>query len=266
LAGEARGADRLHAHFAGEAAEWARAAAMLAGVPFSVTVHAVDLFKPRPGLAEVLHDARPAVTVSRYSAAILKERYRIDAPVVRCGVDPDRYPPARPGDPGALRVIAVGRGVPKKGFDLLAAAIAGVDADLHLVSDAAIAGPRIHAGLLPPSAVPRALASAHVFALPCRRAPDGDQDNVPVAMIEAMAAGLPVLTTHVGGIPEVVDEEVGWVVPPDDVSALRRAILAIAGDPAERARRGAAARRRVVERGLTVDAQVDGLLAAWAAA
>jgi colanic acid/amylovoran biosynthesis glycosyltransferase len=267
LGGVARGFDRIHVHFAGEAAEWAQIAAAVAGVPFSVTVHAADLWKPRAALAEVLQAADRVITVAEHNRAALRERYRVDATVVRCGVDPRRYPPASPASPGPMRVVSVARWIPKKGLDRLCEAVdaLGAPVALRLVADAParVASSRVTIGALPSGSVPEALASAHLFALPCRVADDGDRDGVPVAMMEAMAAGLPVLTTAIAGIPELVDDEVGWIVPPDDAAALRAALEAAAADPEGRARRGDAGRRRIAERGFTVDAQVDGLLAAW---
>jgi glycosyltransferase involved in cell wall biosynthesis len=116
---------------------------------------------------------------------------------------------------------------------------------------------------VPPSRIAQVLGEADLFALPCRVAEDGDRDGIPLAIMEAMAAGLPVLTTGVSGIPELVDAAVGWVVPPDDHLALVAALRDAAAQPEERRRRGARGRRRLVERGFTVRAQVDGLLRAW---
>jgi glycosyltransferase involved in cell wall biosynthesis len=268
LADHARevGACRLHAHFAGEAAEWARVAASVAGLPYGVTVHGVDLFRPRPALPEVLRDADPVITVSEHHRQHLADCYGIAAKVVRCGVHPKQYPAADPGGSGRLRVISVARNVPKKGLDLLVDAVRGLPGvELRLISDAPRSweGRRIRVGPLPPGAVPQALAKAHLFALPCRVAADGDRDGIPVALMEAMAAGLPVLSTAVAGIPELVDDAVGWMVPPDDPVALRAMLAEIAAHPDERVRRGGEARERVTARGHTVERQVDGLLAAW---
>jgi glycosyltransferase involved in cell wall biosynthesis len=157
--------------------------------------------------------------------------------------------------------------VPKKGFDLLVDAMRGrPGARLRLVSDPppGAVGPDVEVGALPPSAIPGALRQAHLFALPCRVAPDGDRDGIPVVLMEAMAAGLPVIAGDVGGVRELVDDEVGWLIPPGDRAALDAALTEALADPAARARKGAAGRARVVARGFTVDQQVDGLLAAWA--
>jgi glycosyltransferase involved in cell wall biosynthesis len=74
-------------------------------------------------------------------------------------------------------------------------------------------------------------------------------EGMPLVVLEAMAAGLPVVASRVAGIPEVVvDGETGWLVPPEEPAALAAALAALLADPAEAARRGAAGRRRVEER------------------
>lgn len=258
------GVRRVHVHFAGEAAETGLVIARALGVPFSVTTHAVDLFRPRPSLPRVLREARPVLTVAEHHRRHLADRWGVEATVVRMGVDPLRFAPADPTPGARLRVVCVARYAPKKGVDALVRAV-GADPhlELRLVCDAPHLGsPRVRVGALPPSRVPAALREAHVFALPCVVAPDGDRDGVPVALLEAMACGLPVITSAVAGIPEIVDDTVGWLLPPGDEAALREALRA-ARDPAERARRGRAARERILHRRLTVEAQVDALLAAW---
>jgi colanic acid/amylovoran biosynthesis glycosyltransferase len=259
-----REGERLHAHFAGEAAEWALAAGMARGNPFGVTVHAVDLFCPRPSLPEVLRRAAVVLTISEHNAGVIRERYGVEASVVRCGIDPASWGPSQPAEPGP--VVAVGRWVPKKGFDLLVEAVRRVPgARLQLIGDAPpeAAGQGVEVlGPLSAEAIAAALRGACLFALPCREDEAGNRDGIPVAMMEAMASGLPVLTTTLPGLGELVDDACGWRVPPEDVPALARALEEALADPEGRARRGAAARERVLA-GFTLDAQVEGLLAAW---
>ncbi len=233
---------RVHVHFAGEAAEWAMAACARVNVPFAVTVHAVDLFKPRPRLETVLRAAKEVVTISSYNQRLLRDRYRVEARVQRCVVAPAAMTTREPG-----RALFVGRNVPKKGLDtLLNAAMVVKGLQLVIVSD--IADPKRPGvevlGLLPHAEVLAQIGRASMFVLPCRTAPDGDMDGIPVVILEAMAAGVPVITTAISGIPEVVDDTVGWLVPPDDVEALRAAIWEAITNPEEARRRGEAGRLR----------------------
>lgn len=265
LVAHAAGFDRIHTHFAGEAAEFAHALYLDLGLPYSVTSHAADLFKPRPATARLLQAADAVLTVTEYNARLIEREFGVRARVVRSGIDPDEWPP-RPLPDGPLRAIAVARNVPKKGLDTLLDAWAALDAPLArltLVSD--VSGPvpdgvRV-LGLRPRAEVQAELAAANLFVLPCRRAPDGDMDGLPLALIEALASGRPVITTPISGIPELVDESVGWLVPPDDPQALVEALRA--ADSAERARRGARGPARIRELGCTLDVQARSVIAAW---
>jgi glycosyltransferase involved in cell wall biosynthesis len=252
----------VHAHFAGEAGEWAHLIARSIDAPYSVTVHAVDLFKPRPSLGEVLRGASPTVTISRFNQAWIRRNHAVEAHVVPCGIRVGDYTAADAGGEGPLRVVSIGRPVAKKGLDTLIAAVREArGVELHLIGSTPPDHPRVRGGLLRAEEVPAALAAAHVFCLPCRVAPDGDRDGIPVAMMEAMASALPIITTQVSGIPELVDESVGWFVAPDDVAALTAVLEHVARSPDARARRGSAGRQRIARR--SVGAQVDRLLAAW---
>lgn len=261
----------VHVHFAGEAAEWAHALSLDRGLPYTVTTHAVDLFRPRPSLPVVLAGAQAVLAVAEYHAQHLADRLGIRAQVqvVRCGPDLDAAGAPSPLPDSPLRALFVGRNVPKKGLPVLLAAWqqAGLpsDARLRLICEGEEALPAgvERLGAQPPSAVARALAWANLVVLPCRRAPDGDQDGVPVVLMEALAAGRPVLTTPVAGIPELVDASVGWLVPPDDAPALATALAQIAADPAARAQRGGAGPGRLRARGFALEAQAEGVRRAW---
>ncbi len=244
-----RQAEHVHVHFAGEAAEWAHAACARVGRRYSVTVHAVDLFKPRPALPRVLADASAVVAFTRYNSDLMLERYGIQAVRLRFGLDLDRLATACPE--ASRRIVSVGRNVPKKGLDLVLALAErlGAEAEVVVVSDLPASPHARVLGLRPHPEVLALYATAGCFVLPCRRAPDGDMDGLPVALVEAMAAGLPVITTATSGIPELVDESVGWLVPPDDLGALEAAVREALADPEARRQRGAAARNRVWAQG-----------------
>jgi colanic acid/amylovoran biosynthesis glycosyltransferase len=263
---ERLGIVHVHAHFGGEAAEWAHALWLDLGLPYTVTVHAVDLFKPRPALAEVLGAAQKVLTVATSHRPLLAT-FGIEPTLVRCGVDLDRHT-AGPPPQGPLRALFAGRDVPKKGLDTLLDAWEGLDlpdARLTLVTDRGGNLPAgvTSAGLLPPKELRARFAQCNAFVLPCRLAADGDRDGVPVVLMEALATGRAVITTPVSGIPELVDEQVGWLVPPDRADLLREALQEAHHDVAMRARRGAAGPDRLRTRGFLLADQIAGVLAAW---
>lgn len=259
--------DRVHVHFAGEAAEWACVMAEVARTPCSVTIHAVDLYKPRPSLGALLPRFDVVVTVSEANAGEILDRFGVRAHVIRCGVHPERWDVVRTSNAnGSLSVMSVGRWTEKKGFDVLLEAVKRTPDPIHLrlISEdpGSHSDVRVVTGSVPHQQLPEVLSEADVFVLACRVAKDGDRDGIPVALMEAMASGLPVITSRLPGLTELVDETVGWLVEPDDVSGLMRALDA-ARDAAKRERRGRAGKLRIVGGGWTVARQIDELVAAW---
>jgi glycosyltransferase involved in cell wall biosynthesis len=117
------------------------------------------------------------------------------------------------------------------------AAVRARIADLGLSDRVRLAGPMDQAGLH------REYRRASVFCLPCRVLDDGDRDGIPNVLVEAMACGVPVVTTGISGIPELVrDGENGLLVPPDDAAALAASVERVARDAALADRLGRRAR------------------------
>ena len=252
----ARGVTVLHAHFAWSSAARAHALSALTGWPWSVTVHAHDVFGGPVRLAEKLAAADAVVTVCDYNARHLRDAWGVhDVDLVVCGVE---VPPEAPAPPPEVDVLAVGRLVEKKGFDLLVRAAARLPAGtrVRVVGEgperarlealvAETGAPVELVGAQPHEQVLAAVPSARVLCLPARIAADGDRDSMPLVVKEAMARGVPVVVSDTAGLPEAVDDEVGWVVPSEDVDALVAALRAALDDPEEARRRGRAGRARV---------------------
>jgi colanic acid/amylovoran biosynthesis glycosyltransferase len=267
--------DVLHAHFAWRGAAAAMALAPLVRRPWSLTVHASDIVNDRRNLDAKLAAADRLVTVCDYNRTFLRDELGLsrDVDLVVCGVQL----PAELALAAEVDVVAVGRLVEKKGFDLLLAALAEprlrpllrtvvvvgdgpLDEKLRKQSaDLGLADVVRFAGAQPHDEALATIAKARVLCLPARIARNGDRDSMPVVVKEAMAAGVPVVATDVVGIPEMVDDTVGRLVPAEDVAALAAALAEMLGLPADARRAlGAAARDRVAER-FTMPAQVAGL-------
>jgi glycosyltransferase involved in cell wall biosynthesis len=238
----------LHAHFAGMAARTAYWINQFFGIPFSFTAHANDIFVPRSfalGLDRLIETASAIITESDYAANYLRERFPRSATKIERvynGLDFSSFVPADFTAPMPL-IISVGRLVEKKGFsDLIAACRLLVDrgrkfrcliigdGPLRGDLDAQIAQQNLHehvtlAGVQSQNEIKRQLSRATVFALPCRMEAAGGADNLPTVIAEAMASGLPVVSTAIAGIPEMVQEDVtGELVSPNDPAAIASAL------------------------------------------
>lgn len=268
-----RGLAHLHAHFIDRPAAIAARAARLAGATFSISAHAKDIYLGDPAeIRRRLGEARFTVTCTAYNRDVLQRLAPPGAAVHLAyhGIDVARFaPPAAPLAAAAAppRILAVGRLREKKGFATLVAACAllrdrGIACECDIVGygeqraaleaaiDAAGLGSRVRLrGTMNHAQIIELYRTATVFAAPSEIAADGDRDGIPNVLLEAMACGLPVVSTPVSGIPEVVRDGVeGRLVPPADPRALADALGTLVGDAALRARLGAAARSTVVSR------------------
>ena len=253
------GLRNIHAHFAGMAARTAYWIKRFFGIPFSLTAHANDIFAPRDfaiSLAKLMEEAAAVVTVSDYAVGQLHDRFPASAQKIHRvynGVDLARFRPAT-SNASLPGIVSIGRLIEKKGFgDLISACellrsqgrnflcrIIGegpLEKSLRAQIEAAslenaveLTGPQTQGQIV------EHLAAATVFALPCSREAEGGMDNLPTVIMEAMAAALPVISTPLAGVPEMVVPGVnGELVPEHDPPALAAAIDGMLAEP-ERAR------------------------------
>ena len=265
----AKGITHLHAHFGSDATTVALLAARAIGGTFSFTAHARDIYHtyvtPEADAAmrrAKMREAAFVVTVSEFNARHLRGLCP-EARVLRIynGIDLAAFRPVDPARQRPGRLLAVGRLVPKKGFDILLNACAllrarGVRFDLSLVGDGPLAGAlrerigqlglerqvRLE-GAMPQQDLVRHMAAAQAAVLPCIVTESGDRDGLPTVLLEAMARALPVVTTTVSGGPEIVaDGATGRLCPPGDPVALADALAEVLGDPARARAMGLAGR------------------------
>jgi colanic acid/amylovoran biosynthesis glycosyltransferase len=276
-----RGVHHIHAHYATHPAAAAYVMSRVhvpeePDLPYSVTVHAPDIFVSHAGLLRKLAGAQFVRCISRFNAEFLRERFAF-APgllepgrfqVIPCGIDIARYAPRsfgrQPPKRGPALLLCVASHRPYKGIPVLIEAVrqlraAGIDVRCELIGEGrlraqlarriAAAGLRDHFKLVPPrneEEIARILMGADVFVLPSVVAPDGQMDGIPIVLMEALAARVPVVTTRLSGIPElVVDGETGILVEPGRPEALALGIQRVLDDYPAALERAARGRERV---------------------
>ena len=272
------GVTHLHSHFTA-GSNMAFAASYFTGIPFSWTAHASgDLFVKPMLLDAKLRHAAFVIPVCEYSRKYLDSltgyRYSEKLHRIYNGVNRDeptrltkslRYPPARIGT--AVKLVSVGSPVGVKGHCTLlqtcrilhdrgvknTCEIIGAeeqrDVVERLMSDAGLGDSFRISGFRPLEEVYSLLKEADIFVLLSEIHASGYRDGFPTVILEAMLLGLPVVSTYVSGIPEMVEHGVtGYLVPERDAAAAADAIYSLVVDEPKRKRFGAAGRARVHDR------------------
>jgi glycosyltransferase involved in cell wall biosynthesis len=263
------GIGHLHAHFAHSPASVAMFASRLSGLSFSFTAHAKDIYTQQPALlAEKMALARFVVTCTRYNLRYLAAlRHRLPPlHAIYHGIDVglfDSGPSMRSPQP-PYQILTVARLTAKKGLPTVLHALHRLheqglafrytligDGDereqiLDLIQRIGLAPVTRWMGTLPHEAVLAHYRAADLFVLGCQVAADGDRDGIPNVLLESMAMGVPVVTTRVSAIPELVsDGRTGLLVPPGDSERLAVAMERLLRDAALRRQIQTAARERV---------------------
>ena len=270
--------NHIHAHFAHGATTVAWMTAMMTDLPFSFTAHAKDIYleslNPAGLLARKMDAAQFVVTCTEANRSHLQTLSRTPVHCLYHGLTVDFTDLLRSQQPnthernGHIRALAVGRLVEKKGLDTFVEACGilrqrKVNFEAVIVGESGDAESKVRryidanglsehvqlAGAMPQTRLFAEYRRADVFCLPCRILENGDRDGIPNVMVEAMACGVPVITTNVSGIPEVISSgRNGLLVEPDNPTALADSLQRLYVDKALSARLSIAALETVRER------------------
>jgi glycosyltransferase involved in cell wall biosynthesis len=266
------GIRHVHCHFAHAPTTVGMYATKQIQGTFSFTGHANDLFVRRSLLKRKLQRAAFVSCISEYHRRLYSDISGLGLdrlPIIRCGIDfedvPSQASTRAHTTNQPLQILTVARLVPKKGIDLLlhsmhSLARAGIQTQLKiagegprrgelegLMRDLGLEGDVEFLGAVDHQAITTLLTKAHVFALPCRIDSDGDRDGIPVAAMEAMAAGLPVVIGDLPAIRELVTNNLdGILTEQGDVQSLTDALRSLAQDSTRRFSLGQEARQRVL--------------------
>ena len=268
----ASGVTHLHAHFAHSPTSVAMFTSHLTGLPFSFTAHAKDIYTSDPRqIREKIGLARFVVTCTEYNRKHLRELSNGYAtPIHRNyhGIDIKLFSdknetPKIPVQP--FQILTIARLTAKKGLPTIYKALrilcdqgvslhhthigGGEDREkiISLIKDLDLESVTQLLGTQPHQVVLEHYKNADLFVLGCEVAPNGDRDGIPNVLVESMAMGLPVVATHISGIPELVqDGKTGLLVPPGRPRQLAEAMLRLLTDGELRNRVIAAGKQHVV--------------------
>ena len=269
-----KGGEWLHAHFIHTPASVARYTSAIKGIAWTCSAHAKDIWtSPEWELAGKLASTRWTVTCTQTGFEHLchlaggKPRVHLSyhgLDLARFGHFEGEHSRRDGGDPAdPVRIVSVGRAVPKKGYDILLKALARLPKALnwrfeHIgdgevinalkaqADELGIADRLIWRGAMDQKDVLATYRASDIFALACRITPDGDRDGLPNVIVEACSQGLVCVSTTISGVPELLTDGVnGRLVPPEDPAALASVIEELIRNPAQRNALGAVAETRV---------------------
>lgn len=287
---QAEGIAHIHAHYATHPALFAWLIHRLTGIPYSITVHAHDIFVDTTMLATKLREAAFVVAISEFNRQHLSRLVGSwvlnKTHVIHSGVDPARYPRRTPlpAREERFEILSIGSLQPYKGHRYLIQACIllrgrGIPFRCRIIGEGEerpelqrlIEGVGLQnevelLGALPQDQVARLLPTADCYVQPSVITSNGKMEGIPVAIMEALACELPVVATALSGMPELVRPgQTGYLVPPADSQSLADALVNLYRDP-NAAANLARAGRELVLREFTLAGNVDRLATLFASA
>jgi len=274
--------EHIHAHFASMASCYAMFISRLSGKPFTFTVHGIhDLYiAPPADLKERSVFAKSVITISEYNKRYLMEKFSIPAEkiiVIHCGIDLNYFSP-RPSAQSPkpdYAILSVARLHPVKGLSTLINACAKLKDEKidfrcgiigegeergkleSMIESLGLNNTVLLPGSKPLEEIRELYKKAMVFALP------SSQETMGVATMEAMASGVPVISTNIYGIPELIDHEVnGFLITPGDDKRLAGYLKKILTDECKRDEMGKLGRKKI-EQDFNLSKEVDRLAKIW---
>ncbi len=267
---EGSGITHVHAHFASHPTLAALIINQLTSIPFSFTAHGSDIHTDQTAFDMKIEAASFAIMISNYNKEFLTKRFGVHIAdkmhVIHCGVDTDFFAPGRQKHSPRFQMLCVASFREVKGHRYLLEACTlllerGVEFLCHLVGDGPllsqvkrkVSGAGLEKvvcfhGALPRSQVVKMMQSADVAVLPSVLDPRGRREGIPVTLMEAMACGLPVISSDLSGIPELVETgKTGILTRPRDSHAIADALERLSKSPEIRSRMGQAGRENVIK-------------------
>lgn len=255
-------------------------ASWLLDIPFSFTGHAVDLFRDRCALKDKVKHAEFIIAISQFhkNFYIAEGASAEKIHVVYCGIDLDEYAYNYSESKAPIRVLSFGRLVEKKGYSILIEAC-GLLRDLGVDFHCEIAGSGSEYGALKKltallnldnrititgkalsqEEIEEWMRTGDIFAQPCCWSADNDVDGIPRSLMEAMAVGLPSISTSVAGIPDLIEHmKTGLLIAEQDAEGLAKAIKLLIDDASLR-RDLSQAGRQIIEQRFNLETCLDPL-------
>jgi len=244
--------EHIHAHWATFPTLTAVIINKLTIIPFSFTAHANDIFTDLQNIKTYSNNAKKVITISNYNKKYMIDRFGINKDkieVIHCGVNLYKFKPIKSNKCNKLNILSIARLTEKKGIKYLIEACKILEGKrINFECVILGEGPRKKnlqkliniyklnknvklIGHATQEEILKEFKKCNIFILPCIEARNGDRDGIPVSLMEAMALGVPAISTHISGIPELIKNEFnGILIPPKNSKTLSEAIIKLKND------------------------------------